>query len=75
MATQNKTPYEIRTEILSMAQSYMDQAWHMNMELAQRLYTNSKISSEEFQKSFEPYSIDSLLDKANQLYQFVSNNK
>jgi len=44
--SQNKNPYEIRTDVLAMAKDYMDQAWSMNMEMAQRMYTNSKIDSE-----------------------------
>jgi hypothetical protein len=73
--SQNKNPYEIRTDVLAMAKDYMDQVWSMNMEMAQRMYTNSKIDSEKFAESFKPYSIDELLTKADELYKFVSNNK
>lgn len=68
----NKNPFEIRQEVLGMAKDYMDRAWEMNMELAQRLYTNSRISAEEFADSMKPYSLDSLMEKAEEMYKFVS---
>lgn len=68
----NKNPFEIRQEVLQMAKDYMDQAWNMNIELQQRLYQNSKITSEQFQEAFKPYSIESMMEKAQEMYKFVS---
>ena len=68
----NKNPFEIRQEVLQMAKDYMDQAWNMNIELQQRLYANSKITSEQFQEAFKPYSVDTMMEKAQEMYKFVS---
>jgi predicted peroxiredoxin len=71
----SKTPYEIRTEVLQMAQSYMDQAWHMNLELTQKLYQLSKINSDELNEAYKIYSTDELIDKAKEMYKFVCDTK
>jgi hypothetical protein len=68
----NKNPFEIRADMLKMAKDYMDQSWHNNLELAQRMYTNSKISTEQFQEAFKPYSMEALMEKATEMYKFVS---
>lgn len=68
----NKNPFEIRQEVLQMAKDYMDQSWNNNLELAQRMYTNSKISTEQFQEAFKPYSMEALMEKATEMYSFVT---
>lgn len=68
----NKNPFEIRQEVLQMAKDYMDQAWNMNIELQQRLYQNSKITAEQFQEACKPYTVESLMEKAQEMYKFVS---
>ena len=68
----NKNPFEIRADMLKMAKDYMDQSWNNNLELAQRMYTNSKISTEQFQEAFKPYSMEPLMEKATEMYKFVS---
>ena len=68
----NKNPFEIRADMLKMAKDYMDQSWNNNLELAQRMYTNSKISTEQFQEAFKPYSMEALMEKATEMYKFVS---
>ena len=68
----NKNPFEIRADMLKMAKDYMDQSWNNNLELAQRMYTNSKISTEQLQEAFKPYSMEGLMEKATEMYKFVS---
>lgn len=71
----SKTPYEIRTEVLKLAKSYMDDSWHMNCEFARQMFEQGSKTAEEMQEAFYPYSMDSLMEKAKEMYSFVSDNK
>lgn len=68
----NKNPFEIRTEMLTMAKDYLDNAWTMNMEFTQKMFDQGKKTTEELQKSMTPYTMDELTAKAKELYSFVS---
>ncbi len=68
----NKNPFEIRAEMLQLAKEYMDQAYHMNASFAERMVEEGKMQIEEFQKQTEIYSIQELMDKAKEMYTFVS---
>jgi hypothetical protein len=68
----NKNPFEIRAEMLAMAKDYMDQQYHMNVEFAQRMFEQGKKSSEEMQEALKLYSMEELMDKAKEMYTFVS---
>lgn len=68
----NKNPFEIRSEVLAMAKDYMDQQYHMNIEFAQRMFDAGKKTTEEMQEAFQMYSTDELMEKAKELYKFVS---
>jgi len=68
----NKNPFEIRAEMLAMAKDYMDQAWHANMQLMNDLYEQGKTTYEEVQKAYQPYSVDEMMRKAQEMYSFVS---
>ena len=45
----NKNPFEIRTEMLSLAKDYMDQQYQMNVSFAEKMLEQGKSSMEEFQ--------------------------
>lgn len=68
----NKNPFEIRAEMLQMAKDYMDQAWHMNVDFTRQLVEQNKATVEELQKALVPYTMDELMEKAKELYSFVS---
>lgn len=68
----NKNPFEIRTEMLQMAKDYMDQSYHMNIEFANKMFEQGKLQAEEYQKAFKMYSMDELMEKAKEMYSFVS---
>lgn len=73
----NKNPFELRTDILSMAKDYMDRQQEVSMQFAHRAYEVAleagKVTAETW-KDFMPaqYSIDDLTKKAAELYSFVS---
>ena len=71
----NKNPFEIRAEMLQMAKDYMDQQWHMNLEFTRKLFEEGKKSAEEMQSALTPYSVEDMMNKAKEFYQFVSDKK
>ena len=68
----NKNPFEIRTEMLQMAKDYMDRTWEMNYMFTQQLFDEGKKTAEDMQDALKPYSTKELMEKAKELYSFVS---
>jgi hypothetical protein len=68
----NKNPFEIRAEMLQLAKDYMDQQYHMNIQFAENMVEQGKKTMEEVKASYEMYSMDDLMEKANEMYSFVS---
>ena len=68
----NKNPFEIRSEMLQLAKDYMDQQYHMNVQFAEKMLEQGKMQVEEFQKIAEMYSVEELMEKAKEMYSFVS---
>lgn len=68
----NKNPFEIRSDMLQLAKDYMDQQYHMNVQFAEKMVDAGKMQMEEFQKQCEMYSMDELMEKAKEMYSFVS---
>jgi len=68
----NKNPFEIRSEMLQLAKDYMDQQYHMNVQFAEKMMDAGKMQMEEFQKVTEMYSVEDMMEKAREMYSFVS---
>lgn len=68
----NKNPFEIRAEMLQLAKSYMDQQYHMNVQLANDMYEQGKKTYEQVQDAYKMYSMSELMAKAKEMYSFVS---
>lgn len=71
----NKNPFEIRADMLKLAKDYMDQQYHINMDFWRQQLEANKATTEEFQKACQPYSIEDLMEKAREMYSFVSDKK
>lgn len=72
----SKTPYEIRLELLQMAQQHLETAFKMQMDFAMRaiqLATDAQWKSVDQLKALMPtcYTVDDITKKANELYSFV----
>ena len=50
----------------------MDQQYHMNVQFAEKMMDQGKMQMEEFQKVTEMYSVQDLMEKAKEMYSFVS---
>ena len=68
----NKNPFEIRTEMLQLAKDYMDQQYHMNVSFAEKALEQGKKTIEEVQDMYKMYSMEELMEKAKEMYSFVS---
>ena len=68
----NKNPFEIRSDMLAMAKDYMDQQYHMNVEFANKALDLNKKTIDEVKDFYKMYSIDELMEKAKEMYSFVS---
>ena len=68
----NKNPFEIRADMLGLAKDYMDQQHQMNIQLMNDLYEQGKKSVDDVEKAYEMYSMSDLMEKAKEMYSFVS---
>lgn len=68
----NKNPFEIRADMLGLAKDYMDQQHQMNIQLISDLYEQGKKSVDDVEKAYEMYSMSELMEKAKEMYSFVS---
>ena len=68
----NKNPFEIRAEMLGLAKDYMDQQYHMNIQLMNDLFEQGKKNMGDVERAYEMYSMSDLMEKAKEMYSFVS---
>ena len=78
----NKNPFEIRAEMLQLAKEYMDKQQEMNIQLMNDLVDHGKKHMiDQLRKDgheiamadvYKMYSIEELMEKAKQMYSFVS---
>ncbi len=68
----NKNPFEIRAEMLQLAKDYMDKQQEMNVQLMNDLFEQNKVQMEEVKAAYKMYSMEELMDKAKEMYGFVS---
>jgi hypothetical protein len=76
MATNGKTPYEIRLELLQLAQEHLRTTYERQMAFANeslRLATDAGWKTIEELKKLAPapYTVDDIIKKAQELYGFV----
>lgn len=67
-----KNPFEIRAEILQLAKDYMDQQYHVNLTFMQKAMEEGKKTFEDFEAASKMYPMKDLMDKAQEMYSFVS---
>ena len=72
----NKNPFEIRADMLQLAKEYMDQQYHMNIQFYENMIAEGKKNRKEVQdhlkEAYKMYSMDDLMNKAKEMYSFVS---
>jgi hypothetical protein len=73
-------PFEIRTEMLKMAQEYLQKQQEINFEFAQETFEQlvkegKKVQEDWQQYAPKMYTFDEVLKEANKLYGFVKDVK
>lgn len=72
----NKNPFEIRAEMLQLAKEYMDQQYHMNIQFFENMIAEGdkqrKDVEQSLREAYKMYSTEDLMEKAKELYAFVS---
>ena len=73
-------PYQIRTDVLAMAKDMLDKQYEGQMKLAQTMYDinkdNIELASEAWKKYIpKMYTMEEVMEKANEMYTFVSEKK
>lgn len=68
----NKNPFEIRADMLKLAKDYMDQQIEINQEFWKAQYEANKASVEQLQEACQMYTMEELMEKAKEMYSFVS---
>ena len=71
----NKNPFEIRAEMLQLAKEYMDQQMALNRTFAENMFEAGQKSAEELKEAYQMYSMEDLMEKAKEMYTFVSTKK
>ena len=73
-------PYQIRTDVLAMAKNMMDKQYDTQMQIAQKMFEankeNMELATEAWNKYIpKMYTIEEVMEKANEMYSFVSEKK
>ncbi len=73
-------PFELRAEMLKMAQDYLQTQYETNVEFSKRAFDElvkaGKVSADHFSEYLPTmYSFDDVINKAKELYGFVKEQK
>ena len=72
----NKNPFEIRAEMLKLAKEYMDEQYHMNIQFYENMIAEGekarKDVEDQLKDAYKMYTLDDLMQKAKEMYSFVS---
>lgn len=73
-------PYQIRTDMLSMAKDMLDKNYDVQMSIAQNMFEANKENAEQALEAWNKYipkmyTPEEVTDKAKELYSFVTEKK
>lgn len=74
------TPFELRAQMLEMAQDYLQKQFELNSEFAKRTFDELVKNGEKVQSDYQEYmpkmyGFDEVVAKAKELYGFVKDVK
>lgn len=69
----NRNPFEIRTDLLKMAQEYLTDQYHANVDFVREFNSKATEAVESVIMPAYP-SMDNILEQAQKFYSFVSNS-
>ena len=73
----NKSPFEIRLELLQMAKDYLDKVQEANVEFAREAFSKAVALGQESADQWKkfapaPYTIEELMKQATAMYSFIN---
>lgn len=74
---QNKSPYEIRLELLQMAKEHLDSQFILQLEFAKKVFDAAVAANQVAVDTWQDYlpkvyTVEDIMAKANDLYGFVT---
>lgn len=70
--TSNKNGYEIRAQVLEYAKNYVEEQKKLNIAYAEKMHSLGKMQLDAYLEVMKPYSMTDILEKAAEMYSFVS---
>jgi len=75
-----KSPFELRTELIEMAQEHLEKQYYANLEFATKamfqLYKDGMATAEQLSKATPAFpTTEDILTKAKEFYSFVNTGK
>ena len=70
--TGTKNGYEIRAQVLEYAKQYVEEQKKLNIAYAEKMHALGKMQLDAYLEAIKPYSMQEILDKATEMYSFVS---
>ena len=67
-----KNPFEIRAEMVALAKEYLYQVTAFNIEAANKMLEANQITADQLKEMYKMYSMNDLMEKAKEMYNFVS---
>lgn len=67
-----KNPFQIRAEVLELAKDYMDTQYQLNLEYSQKSRELGSMKKDEYLAALKPYTFDDMMEKAKEMYDFIS---
>ena len=67
-----KNPFEIRAEMVTLAKEYLDQVTALNIEAANKMLEANQITADQLKEMYKMYSMNDLMAKPKEMYNFVS---
>ena len=69
-------PFEIRAEMVKLAKDYLDQQYHMNIQFYENMIAEGekarKDVEDKLKEAYQMYTMEELMTKAKEMYNFVS---
>lgn len=67
----SKNPFEIRADVLALAQKYIEDSYRINVEYTQKLVEQGQKTSKDLMEAMQPYTFEDVMEKAQKMYNFV----
>jgi hypothetical protein len=71
----SKNGYEIRAQLVELSKEYLEKQHEANVQYASKMFELGKLQQKEYLDMLKPYTLDSIIEHANKMYDFVTSKK